>query len=212
MTNHRSKRGRESGWRRRRCFVGVAVLVATLGIGCSGSGAVSTGERMVIADSLESLVRGAYDLSRADAPQRLLSLYPDSGRIISASAGHVTKTRTALDSAIRVFWDGVGRNMQSPEFRIGSSYVDVLTRDAAVMTFSYSIPHTTPMGRSHTVSGAWTMLWRRQHGRWMIVQEHLSDTPESTMSSDSLARADSVRNASDHQHGDAHPPGSRPER
>jgi hypothetical protein len=24
------------------------------------------------------------------------------------------------------------------------------------------------------------MLWRRQGGQWRIVQEHLSDTPEST--------------------------------
>ena len=34
--------------------------------------------------------------------------------------------------------------------------------------------HTT------TVRGAWTALWRRQGGRWVIVQEHLSDAPEAT--------------------------------
>ncbi len=49
--------------------------------------------------------------------------------------------------------------------------------DAAVMTFAYSIPHTTPDGAPHVVTGAWTTFWRRDSGRWRIVQEHLSDAP-----------------------------------
>lgn len=173
----------------------IALLAAvTSSTACGGR--VSSEERLAIADSLETLVKQAYDFSKPDVSQRLLSLYPDSGRVISAAAGRVTTTRNALATEIVGFWLRVGRNMQNPRFLLGSSYVDVLSSDAAVMTFSYSIPHITPTGRPHTVSGAWTTLWRRQGGRWMIVQEHLSDTPESTMSSaviaDSLA---AIRNA-----------------
>ncbi len=147
---------------------------------CTDPLEVSPQARRAIADSLSVLVRGAYDFSKPDTPARLLSLYPDSGRVISAAAGRVTITRDSLVGEIRGFWQRVGQNMKSPQFVLGSTYVDVITRDAAVMTMTYSIPHLTPRNTPHVVSGAWTMLWRRQSGRWMIVQEHLSDTPESS--------------------------------
>ena len=147
---------------------------------CTDPVKVSPQARRAIADSLSVLVRGAYDFSKTDTPARLLSLYPDSGRVISAAAGRVTITRDSLVGEIRGFWQRVGQNMKGPQFVLGSTYVDVITRDAAVMTLTYSIPHLTPRNTPHVVSGAWTMLWRRQSGRWMIVQEHLSDTPESS--------------------------------
>jgi hypothetical protein len=153
---------------------------AVAGSACDSSEQVSAGERRAIADSLQALVASAYDFSQPNAAGRLLSLYPDSGRVISAAAGRITSTRQALEAEITGFWQRVGQNMQGPKFVLGSSYVDVITRNAAVMTFSYGIPHTTPRGVPHTVSGAWTTFWRRQNGRWVIVQEHLSDTPEST--------------------------------
>lgn len=137
-------------------------------------------ERRAIADSLTALVIDAYDLGRSDAVERLLALYPDSGRVISAASGRVTTTRDTLAGEIRGFWQRVGQNMRSPRFELGNSYVDLITRDAAVVTLTYRIPHLTPRNTPHTVSGAWTMLWRRQDGRWRIVQEHLSDSPEST--------------------------------
>lgn len=152
-------------------------------VACTRVEGVPAVERRAIADSLSALVQAAYDFSRADAPASLLSLYPDSGRVISAAAGQALTTRDSLGGAIRGFWERVGQNMRDPRFVLGSTWVDVITRDAAVMTLTYSIPHRTPAGNPHVVSGAWTMFWRRIDGRWVIVQEHLSDTPESTQSS-----------------------------
>ena len=159
----------------------LAVTVFSLVAGaCRNPTLVDAAERRTIADSLQALVTSAYDFSRPDAPTRLLGLYGDSGRVISAAAGRITTTRSALASEIAGFWQRVGQNMRDPQFKLGSAYVDIITRDAAVMTFTYSIPHHTPAGMAHTVSGAWTTFWRRENGRWLIVQEHLSDTPEST--------------------------------
>lgn len=162
---------------------GTALLGIASLAGCTRVEGVPAVERRAIADSLSALVEAAYDFSRADAPASLLSLYPDSGRVISAAAGQTLTTRDSLGGAIRGFWERVGQNMREPRFVLGSTWVDVITRDAAVMTLTYSIPHRTPAGNSHVVSGAWTMFWRRIDGRWVIVQEHLSDTPESTQSS-----------------------------
>lgn len=159
--------------------VAVATTLSAL-TACTDPLRVSPADRRAMADTLSVLVTNAYDFSQPEPAARLLSLYPDSGRIISAVAGRVTTTRDTLAGEIAGFWQRVGRNMQNPRFVLGSTYVDVITRDAAVLTLVYSIPHTTPQGTPHTVSGAWTMLWRRENGRWRIVQEHLSDTPAST--------------------------------
>ncbi|WP_411281057.1 YybH family protein [Gemmatimonas sp.] len=166
----------------RRLFAVGVVAVSTMSMmtACTDPLRVSPADRRAIADTLSALVTSAYDFSKPAPAARLLSLYPDSGRIISAVAGRVTTTREPLAGEIAGFWQRVGRNMQQPRFVLGSTYVDVITRDAAVLTLVYSIPHITPQGSPHTVSGAWTMLWRRENGRWRIVQEHLSDTPEST--------------------------------
>lgn len=182
-----------------RAHRGVLVCVVLLAGACRAPQPIAESERRAIADSLSALVTAAYDLSQPNAPDRLLALYPDSGRVISAVAGHVTTTRDTLAGEIRGFWQRVGQNMRQPRFALGSTYVDVLTRDAAVMTLTYSIPHLTPRNTPHVVSGAWTMLWRRQGGRWMIVQEHLSDTPESTTPGTSVAPVDSMA-AMDHAH------------
>lgn len=152
-----------------------ATVVTVAAAACNTPPVVSATERGAIADTLRALVADAYDFTRADAPARLLSLYPDSGRVISAAAGRITISRDSLQADIAGFWQRVGQNMQSPTFVLGSSYVDVLSRDAVVMTFTYRVPHRTPDGRPHTIGGAWTTFWRRLDGRWRIVQEHLSD-------------------------------------
>jgi len=176
--------------RRRPAGPRFALACLCLAVACKPAERVSAAERRAIADSLTALVTDAYDLSRPDAAKRLIALYPDSGRVISAAGGRVITTQGALASEIESFWRRVGRNMQEPRFVMGSSYVDVITRDAAVMTFTYSIAHRTPEGAPHTVSGAWTTFWRRgatgdgassaSSPAWRIVQEHLSDAPPDT--------------------------------
>ena len=106
-----------------------------------------------------------------------MRLYPDTGAVISASGGRMTMTRSALERGIREFYDNVGRNMRGPVWTWGMTHVDVLSRDAAVLTATYTIPHHTPAGRPHVVGGAWTAIFARRDGRWVIVQEHLSDAP-----------------------------------
>jgi hypothetical protein len=134
-------------------------------------------EREAIADTIRRLVERAYDLDQPDVVAGFLSLYPDTGRVVSAAAGRVTASRDSLESEIRAFWEGVGRNMQDPEWIWEETWVDVLSRDAAVLTTRYRVPHRTPEGAPHVIGGAWTAVFARRDGRWAIVQEHLSDVP-----------------------------------
>jgi ketosteroid isomerase-like protein len=60
----------------------------------------------------------------------------------------------------------------------------VLSPDAAVVTTTYRVPHRTPSGAPHTIAGAWTAVFARRDGKWVIVQEHLSEIPPEVMEAD----------------------------
>jgi uncharacterized protein DUF4440 len=153
-------------------IIGILVLFAC---GPRSGSDMSTAEKKAIADSLKHLVANTYDLSKPDPVKRLMSLYPDEGRVVSASGGVTTTTRPQLQQAIQAFWTYVGQNMRQPRWEWTSMTVDVLAPDAAVMTSTYRIPHLTPMGMNHVIGGAWTAVFQKRGGKWVIIQEHLSD-------------------------------------
>lgn len=134
-------------------------------------------DRRAIATEIEQKVKGAYDLGAEDVLVGLMSLYPDEGPVYSASGGAVTTIRDSLETAVRQFWNYVGRNMRDPKWEWTMMRVDVLSRTAAVMTATYRVPHHTPRGQPHVIGGAWTAVFSRRNGEWVIVQEHLSDSP-----------------------------------
>ncbi|HEY5218505.1 MAG TPA: DUF4440 domain-containing protein, partial [Gemmatimonadaceae bacterium] len=115
--------------------------------------------------------------SRPNIAANMLSLYPDSGRVVSATGGKVLTTRDSLAGGIHYFWDNIGRYMQHPRWVWTQMIIDVLSPNAAVMTATYHIPHHTPLGAPHDVGGAWTAVFVRQGTKWVIIQEHLSDLP-----------------------------------
>jgi ketosteroid isomerase-like protein len=159
-------------------MLALAGVLATSG-GCSGASARPLGgeERAAITNTIEHRIMDACDLSKPDVVARMMSLYPDSGPVISAAAGRVTTSRAALEGSIREFWNNVGRNMRDPVWEWEDMHVTVLAPDAAVLTATYRIPHKTPRGDPHVVGGAWTAVFQKQPKGWVIVQEHLSDRP-----------------------------------
>jgi ketosteroid isomerase-like protein len=142
--------------------------------------ATSEAARQALLDTLSRRIEEAYDPTRPDPVARSMALYPESGPVVSAAAGRVTTDRLVLERDVRSFWENVGRNMQGPRWEWGVRRLDVLGPDAAVLTATYRIPHRTPAGAPHAIGGAWTAVFVRRGGRWVIVQEHLSDAPQQT--------------------------------
>jgi ketosteroid isomerase-like protein len=179
-------------------LVGVALvlaILATFGSSLGRAGAPAAPEREAIAREIETQFRQTYDLSQPDVLDRLLSLYPDTGRVVSASGGMLMTSRDSIADGIRYFWNNVGRNMREPRWIWDEMVVDVLAADAAILTARYHVPHLTPDGRPHVIGGAWTAALVKRAGRWLIVQEHLSDAP---------AVQDTTRTAApdeEHRHG-----------
>ncbi|MEO5580603.1 MAG: hypothetical protein ABIR58_08080 [Gemmatimonadaceae bacterium] len=158
-------------------FLAGCAMLAPTACETQRGGALTPAARTAIADSLGKLATSAYDLSRPNPVQRMMSLYPERGPIYSTSSGHVSTTRAALQQQIESFWKYVGSNMRNPKWEWTSMHVDVLSPEAAVMTASYRIPHLNPRNVPHVIGGAWTAAFVNRGGRWVVIQEHLSDTP-----------------------------------
>jgi hypothetical protein len=160
---------------------------------------LSAAERAAIADTLRTMVVSAYDLTRpGDRVARMMSLYPPTGGVVSASGGRASVSRDSLAAGIRAFWEYVGQNMRDPTWTWDEWHIDVLSRDAAVVTATYHVPHLTPRGEPHTIAGAMTEVFQRRGGRWSVVQEHLSDLAASAPD-DSTAAGMSSMPAEHHQ-------------
>ena len=160
---------------------------------------LSDRERTAIADTLRTMIVSAYDLTKpGDAVARMMSLYPPTGDVVSASGGRVSVSRDSLAAGIRAFWTFVGQNMRDPKWTWDDMRVDVLARDAAVVTATYHVPHRTPRGEPHTIGGALTVAFQRRDGRWVVVQEHLSDLAASP-ATDTTA-SDEASMPADHHH------------
>jgi len=144
----------------------------TIGVATSQ---LSTESKRLIADSLKAILASAYNPAGPGSPvDRLMSPYADSGTVVSASGGRLSTSRDSLRSTLTRFWENVGQNMRDPQWVWGETHVEVLSAESAVLTATYTIPHTQPDGRPHIVGGAWTAVFVRRGGRWVVVHEHLS--------------------------------------
>lgn len=154
------------------------LLVTALLVGCaSGGGEVSPEQRRAIASEIDAKVRDAYDLSKPGSEERMIALYADTGRIVSASTGRAIASRDTVIEGIKLFWKYVGANMKQPKWSWTNTYVDVLSPNAAVFTGTYRVPHLTPRGEPHEIAGAMTLVFEKRGQKWGVVQEHLSDAP-----------------------------------
>jgi len=180
LNDHKSASTGRFVRRRIASLAGAAVLAVA--VACQSNATVSPAQRQAIIDSLTRQVKAAYDLSQPkNVEQRLLSLYPDTGRVVSAAGGSIVANRDSVAAGIKYFWENVGVNMRQPKWIWDQMLFDVLSPTAAVMTATYHVPHITPSGMQHVIGGAWTAVFQKRGDRWYVIQEHLSDLPAPPM-------------------------------
>jgi ketosteroid isomerase-like protein len=161
------------------------LVALALPAACSVSGGPPpAAEQHAIADSLARQIKTAYDLTQPNVEARLMSLYPTSGRVVSATAGQITTSRDSIAMGIKAFWENVGVNMREPKWVWQEMLFDVPAPNVAIMSAKYHIDHLTPRNQPHSIGGAWTAVFEKRGDRWYVIQEHLSDLPsmpDSTM-------------------------------
>jgi hypothetical protein len=158
-------------------LAGVSFILILGLAGCPIRSGAAPQNDAALTDTLKALIEQAYDMSRPGVLTRMGSLYPDSGRVLSASGGQVLDSPDSLRAGLAEFWNTAGQFMRDAKWQWGRVYLDRLGPDAAVFTATWSIPHIAPTGRPHVVRGAWTALFRRLNGSWKITAEHLSSPP-----------------------------------
>src|SRR5436853_1478561 len=102
---------------------------------------VDSAQAVLIRKQVESAFRETYDLSKPGLADRMLAMYPKTGRIVSASGGQAHVARDSIENGIRYFWSSVGANMREPTWIWEHFYVDVLSPTAVVVTATYRVPH-----------------------------------------------------------------------
>ncbi len=155
----------------RRTLTWTLLVVAACGRPAPG------GQDPALEATLRTRIEQAYDFSRPGVVERMNDLYPDSGRVVSASGGQIVSSVDSLRAGIAAFWQNTGQNMRDAKWQWEEVHVERLGPDAAVLTGTWSIPHVAPTGKPHVIRGAWTAVFRRVTGKWLIVAEHLSTPP-----------------------------------
>src|SRR4029079_11047102 len=101
-----------------RLLAGTLLLLGA----CSGrtEAPLSDRERSAIADTLRTMIVSAYDLTKpGDAVARMMSLYPPTGDVVSASGGRVSVSRDSLAAGGRAFLGFCGPDTPGPEQESG---------------------------------------------------------------------------------------------
>ena len=156
----------------------IVVVLACVGtIGCSSQPSLTLRERAVIErtldDQLKTWVRAWNNADR----DSLSALYVQSPEL----------TVVWMDGRVRRGWEdeelaqtGLFNSTERVNFAILNPVEQVLSRGAALSTFSHSIDVVRLGGRRELVrSGVGTVLWVRdnENDMWKIRLAHLSSTP-----------------------------------
>ena len=132
-------------------------------------------QRTALADSIEQWVAGPY-LAAHQTPNvdTILALYAGGADLAVAANGTVYPSYDSVVSAARAFW---GRPGVTAQLTLGGARVNVLSRDAAVITAKVTGAVRDSAGVETPMGVAWTAVLQRAGSGWKIVAEHASSPP-----------------------------------
>jgi len=125
-------------------------------------------QRSAIADSVRMAHRALFAATQSRNVDSIMSYF--TGEAGFAEAGMLYPSRDSLVNAARNFFGGT----RSVAVTTAEPVIVVLGPNAAALatTFRESVVDTA--GHTIDISGAWSAVYRREAGRWMVVQAHES--------------------------------------
>lgn len=132
-------------------------------------------QRTALADSVEQWVAGPY-LAVFQHPNvdSILAFYGSGAELAVAENGMVYPSYDSIVATTRAFW---GRPGLTAHFTVGGAHVNVLSREAAVVTAMLTGGVRDSAGVETPMSVAWTAVLQRAGSDWKIVAEHASWPP-----------------------------------
>ena len=104
----------------------------------------------------------------------LLGFFQQSEDLAWAHDGVITQSWADFSEAARQSWSGFG---EVDSFAWGDLHIQVLARDAAVVTTTFDFAATDTAGAPIALTGAFTTVWLDTELGWKIVNSAESYTP-----------------------------------
>jgi hypothetical protein len=148
----------------RRTFA--CIFLTTLVLGCNPpqEEPLTSDERSAIMDTVGQLFNGIAEATSALELDRLLGYYRQSDDMTYVARGQVNRSYENHQEMVNTQFGGLAE----AQLEWLSTYVDVLSRDVAVVTATYDFTATLPSGRDLGSAGTFMCIYVLSDGRWQI--------------------------------------------
>ena len=142
------------------------ILLTALVLACNppAEQPLTLDERAAIADTVGQLFNGIAEATSALELDRLLGYYQQSEDFTYVARGQVNRSYETHQEMVNTQFGGLA----GADLEWLSTYVDVLSRDVAVVTATYEFSATVPSGRSVGSAGTFMCIYVQSDGRWQI--------------------------------------------
>jgi hypothetical protein len=156
----------------RRVSMVILVLLAT---SCTDNRRheVTDSQRRAIADTIRQQAAALYADENRRSAEVFIQQMSDSD-FHYASTGNLFPSKDSLSRAAR---QRVSALRELTYTLRDSGYVSVLSPDAAVFTGAYDEVAVDSGGKKTTYRDAWTGVYERRNGKWVITHGHFSRAP-----------------------------------
>lgn len=117
-----------------------------------------------VADTIARLFGGIAEATRALDLDRLLAYYEESDALTYVAQGKITRSYSAFRDLVRTQLGG----LSGAELTFLDTYVDVLSKDAAVATATYNLTARLPDGGSLRTTGTYMCIYVRHEDGWRV--------------------------------------------
>lgn len=152
-------------------LIAMVVALSTVALGCAEqegqrAGELTAQEERALADTLESQARNLLATWSELEPQPYLRLFSEDLQFYFQ--GWID--REEFEKRVPEIMDGLSDYSTA----VTDPRIEVLGRDAGVVTLIYRAQPVDTAGESHEFKAVFTLVYERRDGRWKVVQVHES--------------------------------------
>ncbi len=143
-----------------------SIFLAALALGCNPptEQPMTSDERAAIADTVGQLFDGIAEATNTLDLDRLLGLYRESDDLTYVAAGRVSRSYETHQELVEAQFGGLA----GAQLEWLGTYVDVLSRNVAVVTATYEFTATLPSGRTAGSAGTFMCIYVLHDGSCQI--------------------------------------------
>ena len=161
-----------------RLALALTVLVFLVSACQPATSELTDADRALIEDALRAAhAEAAAAVNELDV-ERFLSFFASGEDFAFAELGKIERSWSAFSDTTRAHW-GVLASVES--FEWGELQIQILSKNAAVVTTSFDFSASDTAGNQFTASPTWTAVWLEQDGQWKMINVAETFPPPESM-------------------------------